>query len=71
MTGLYGDQLEPHVGLHRPRAVFNPLDEPHACSGQGRSADSGACGYLLVEVKSETSVKDYYYADAAIQTWVV
>lgn len=28
-------------------------------------------GYRLVEVKSATSVKDYYYADAAIQTWVV
>ncbi len=27
-------------------------------------------GYRMIEVKSATSVKDYYYADAAIQTWV-
>ena len=28
-------------------------------------------GYRMVEVKSATSVKDYYLADAAIQRWVV
>lgn len=27
-------------------------------------------GYRMVEVKSSTSVKDYYLADAAIQSWV-
>ena len=31
----------------------------------------GDGGWRLVEVKSSTSVKDYHYADAAIQTWVM
>ena len=28
-------------------------------------------GYELIEVKSSTSVKDHYYADSAVQTWVL
>ena len=31
----------------------------------------GEGAWRLVEVKSSTSVKDYHYADAAIQTWVM
>lgn len=53
-----------------PRPLFEATFQAEGVLVRADLLIPDGSGYRMVEVKSATSVKDYYYADAAIQAWV-
>ena len=58
------------VLAEEPRPIFEATFQSHGLLIRADLLLPDNGGYRMVEVKSSTSVKDYYLDDAAIQSWV-
>lgn len=65
------DLTQQALQAKQPRALFEATFEYNRVLVRADVLLPSGGSYRLVEAKSSTSVKDYHYTDAAVQTWVV